>query len=40
MSLPRVPTPIIDRVVNLKEEATTGKFVLSAYGETPRRAGR
>lgn len=40
MSLPRVPTPIIDRVVNLKEEATTGKFVYPAYGETPRRAGR
>ncbi|MGL4549822.1 MAG: hypothetical protein ACRC33_01435 [Gemmataceae bacterium] len=38
--LPRVPTPIIDRVVSLKAEPATGKFVYPAYGETPRRAGK
>jgi len=40
MRLPRVPTPVVDRVVSLKDEPTTGKFVYPAYGETPRRGGK
>jgi hypothetical protein len=40
MTLPRVPTPILDRVVSLKDEPTTGKYVYPAYGELPRRSGR
>ena len=40
--LPRVPTPLLDRVVSLDyyEPKTTGKFVYPAYGETPRRSGK
>jgi hypothetical protein len=40
MTLPRVPTPILDRVVSLKDEPMTGKYVYPAYGELPRRSGR
>jgi len=40
MMLPRVPTPLLDRVVSLKDEPTTGKYVYPAYGEQPRRSGR
>ncbi len=40
MGLPRVPTPVVDRVVSLKVEPTTGKYVYPAYGEAPRRTGR
>jgi len=40
MTLPRVPTPITDRIVSLEVEPKTGKFLYPAYGETPRRSGK
>lgn len=40
MTLPRVPTPVVDRWVSLKAEPVTGKYIYPAYGETPRRSGR
>lgn len=40
MGLPRVPTPLTDRLVSIKPEPTTGKYIYPAYGELPRRSGR
>jgi hypothetical protein len=38
--LPRIPTPVVDRLVSLPAEPKTGKWAYPAYGEAPRRTGR
>jgi len=40
MSLPRVPTPVVDHVVSLPVGPKTGKWQYPAYGEQPRRTGK